>query len=295
MPPPYRVFQGLRSDRQWQRYSWTEINPADVQFQHDEPPLGSGAFSTVRLARWERSWVAVKIMNDSSCASPETIRILRGEVRVHERLHHDFITHLFGACTMKPKLWLVMEHARKGSLDQYLRRGRGALEPALQVAFLSDIASGMCFLHRRSILHRDLKSQNVLVFDQDRLKLCDFGLAKVTGGSVASAGVGRGTVAWMAPEVFDDGEATEKSDLYRCVSTTAIGMTSRQTPTCIGLPGVVSQTHRQFSGGNSSQNPSDWDFSRWNSDGTPFQHAILKSYMLERLLTWSVIRVTSVG
>lgn len=234
MFPSYRTFQGLRSDRQWQRYSWTEINPADVQFQDGTSPLGSGAFSTVKLARWEGTRVAVKMMNDSSCASPDTIRTLRGEVRVHERLHHEFITHLFGACTMKPNLWLVMEHARKGSLDQYLRRGSSDLDPALQVAFLSDIASGMCFLHRRRILHRDLKSQNVLVFDQDRLKLCDFGLAKVTGGSVASTGVGRGTVAWMAPEVLNNSVATENSDLYRWVKAAAMGMTkNRRKPTTV--------------------------------------------------------------
>lgn len=219
--------QSLQRDRGQQRYSWTEINPTDVKFVSEDESLGSGAFSIVRPARWKGASVAVKLMKDSNSASPDTIHDLRKEVRVHERLHHEFITHLYGACTMKPNLWLVMEYARNGSLHEYLHRSGKLLDYPLQIAFLLDIARGMYFLHDQGILHRDLKSSNVLVFDNDRLKLCDFGLAKLkegsmnTAGSVATRGFTtmtggiKGTVAWMAPEVLQGERATEKSDLYR--------------------------------------------------------------------------------
>lgn len=205
----------MQRDRRREHYSWTEIDPTDVAFR-DHEPLGSGAFSTVRLANWKGSSVAVKIMNDSNRASHDIVRALRAEVRVHESLHHEFITHLYGACTIKPNLWLVMEYARNGSLDQYLRASRRLLDDSLQVALLSDIANGMCFLHGRGVLHRDLKSHNVLVYDNSRLKLCDFGLAQVRqGNAVASNSGGKGTIGWMAPEVLKNEDATEKSDLYR--------------------------------------------------------------------------------
>lgn len=207
--------QALQEKSSWEAYGWTEVDPSDVTFYNSQKVLGSGASSRVQLARWKGSEVAVKIMHASDCPSLDTIRALRKEVRVHERLRHKFITQLYGACTLNPNLWLVMEYACNGSLDQWLRRSSKRPDYPLQVAFLSDIAKGMSFLHEEGILHRDLKSPNVLVFDNNRLKLCDFGLAKRKEGSLTSSGDVKGTIRWMAPEVLNNEKATEKSDIYR--------------------------------------------------------------------------------
>lgn len=92
-----------------------------------------------------------------------------------------------------------MELARAGSLEKYLRSSSEPLEHALQVAFLHDVARGMGFLHRKGILHRDLKSADVLSFANDRLKICDFVLSKIkTVSSSRSNAVG--TTQWMSPE-----------------------------------------------------------------------------------------------
>lgn len=135
---------------------------------------------------------------------------------MHCRLGYPFIVQLLAASTRGPKLCLVMELATGGSLSKFLRnRARERLDYALQVAFLHDIARGMNFLHDEGILHRDLKSANVLVFEHLRLKLCDFGLAKIQmeGSSVT----GLGTAQWMAPELLGGrGTSTEQSDVYRC-------------------------------------------------------------------------------
>lgn len=207
--------QTLQVENRREVYSWTEVDPSDVKFYDARKSLGFGASSMVKLARWKGSDVAVKIMHASDHHSFDTSRALRRELRVHERLRHKFITQLYGACTMNPNLWLVMEYACNGSLDKFLRGSRKSLDYSLKVAFLSDIANGMSFLHGEGILHRDLKSPNVLLFDNNRLKLCDFGLAKRKEGSLTTSGEIKGTFRWMAPELLNNEKATEKSDIYR--------------------------------------------------------------------------------
>lgn len=142
-------------------------------------------------------------------------RELRREAAVHQDLHYAFIVHLYGACTKGDDLGLVMELAPGGSLDKYLLKDSRPLGIALQVAFLYDIARGMNFLHEEGILHRDLKSANVLMFENSRLKLCDFGLAKVKEESSGLTGIG--TAQWMAPELLmlEQGSSSEQSDIYR--------------------------------------------------------------------------------
>lgn len=76
----------------------------------------------------------------------------------------------------------------------------------------------MKYLHNRDVLHRDLKSTNVLVFEKDHLKLCDFGLAKLRGNVESiTPHRGVGTVQWMSPEEFSEGSSTRQTDVYRLV------------------------------------------------------------------------------
>lgn len=210
--------QELRQDERTRllpSVGWVEID-ADAELEDMEgAPLGIGGFGTVRMARWRESVVAVKYLTSAS-GSRDLIRSLRKEITVHQRLRYDFVVNLYGASTVKPHLCLVMELSRKGSLQDLLRSSEKPLAHALQVAFLYDIARGMLFLHKSGILHRDLKSANVLVFDNHRLKLCDFGMAKVKGSSTTTvSSSGAGTVQWTSPEEFEGGSGTELTDVYR--------------------------------------------------------------------------------
>lgn len=166
-------------------------------------------------AKWNGSDVAVKHLKANGLRR-DTVRALRKEIRLHSSLHFDFVAQLYAASTIQPHLCLVIELARGGSLEAYLHEATEPLAPARQTAFLYDVARGMSFLHSKGILHRDLKSANVLMFPHDRLKLCDFGLSKIkTDISSRSTRGAVGTTKWMSPEEMNDSPATELTDVYR--------------------------------------------------------------------------------
>ncbi|CAM9331098.1 unnamed protein product [Ectocarpus fasciculatus] len=208
------VLKALRKDERSELTGWIEIDyNKDLDFD-GSALLGSGGSGEVRTAKWNGADVAVKHLLASGIQR-DSVRDLRKEIRLHSSLSFDFVAPLFAASTVAPHLCLVVELASGGSLQQYLHSGSDPLAHALQTAFLYDIARGMAFLHVKGILHRDLKSANVLMFANGRLKLCDFGLSKVkTDLSSRSTRGAVGTTQWMSPEEMDDSPANELTDVY---------------------------------------------------------------------------------
>jgi serine/threonine protein kinase len=109
-----------------------------------------------------------------------------------------------------------MEFVSKGSLYSLLHSSE-VISPSRKESIALDIAKGLAFLHMSKILHRDLKSLNVLIDEHYRAKLTDFGLSqvKVETSTLSSKAIISGTFAWMAPELFKRrAVSTEKSDVY---------------------------------------------------------------------------------
>eukprot|EP00903_Cladosiphon_okamuranus_P009162 g8755.t1 len=208
------VLKALRNDERAELKGWVEIDyDTDLDFE-GSTILGSGAFGEVRTAKWNGVDVAVKHLLVHGLHA-NTVRALRKEIRLHSSLNFVHVVQLYAASTVPPHLCLVIELAEGGSLQDYLYSTPEPLEHALQTAFLFDIASGMSFLHSKGILHRDLKSANVLMFANRRLKLCDFGLSKVKSESSSRSKRGAvGTAQWMSPEEMDESPSNELTDVY---------------------------------------------------------------------------------
>ncbi|KAI4300418.1 hypothetical protein L6164_033801 [Bauhinia variegata] len=179
--------------------------------------IGSGSFGTVHRAEWNGSDVAVKILMEQDFLAERFKEFLR-EVAIMKRLRHPNIVLFMGAVTQPPNLSIVTEYLSRGSLYRLLHKpgAREILDEKRRLSMAYDVAKGMNYLHKRNppIVHRDLKSPNLLVDKKYTVKVCDFGLSRLKANTFLSSKSAAGTPEWMAPEVLRDEPSNEKSDVY---------------------------------------------------------------------------------
>ncbi|KAG2403068.1 Serine/threonine-protein kinase [Vigna angularis] len=179
--------------------------------------IGSGSFGTVHRAEWNGSDVAVKILMEQDFHAERFQEFLR-EVTIMKRLRHPNIVLFMGAVTQPPNLSIVTEYLSRGSLYRLLHRSgaKEVLDERRRLSMAYDVAKGMNYLHKRNppIVHRDLKSPNLLVDKKYTVKVCDFGLSRLKANTFLSSKSAAGTPEWMAPEVLRDEPSNEKSDIY---------------------------------------------------------------------------------
>uniref|UniRef100_A0A8C0YP77 Mitogen-activated protein kinase kinase kinase n=1 Tax=Cyprinus carpio carpio TaxID=630221 RepID=A0A8C0YP77_CYPCA len=164
--------------------------------------LGSGAQGAVFLGKFRSEEVAIKKVREQK----ET------DIKHLRKLKHPNIISFKGVCTQAPCYCIIMEYCAQGQLYEVLRAGR-KITPRLLVDWASGIASGMNYLHIHKIIHRDLKSPNVLVTQNDNMKISDFGTSKELSDKSMKMSFA-GTVAWMAPEVIRNEPVSEKVDIW---------------------------------------------------------------------------------
>ncbi|GCC33990.1 hypothetical protein chiPu_0012463 [Chiloscyllium punctatum] len=187
-----------------------------------EEIIGVGGFGKVYKGTWGRDEVAVKAARqDPDEDISVTADNVRREARLFGMLRHPNIILLKGVCLKEPNLCLVMEYARGGALNRALA-GR-KVPPHVLVNWAVQIARGMNYLHNEaavSVIHRDLKSSNILILEKadgddltnKTLKITDFGLAREWHRTTKMSAAG--TYAWMAPEVIKLSLFSKSSDVW---------------------------------------------------------------------------------
>ncbi|XP_069802474.1 serine/threonine-protein kinase SIK2-like [Dendropsophus ebraccatus] len=179
--------------------------PLRVGFYDIEGTLGKGNFAVVKLARHRvtNTQVAIKIIDKTrlDCANLE--KIYR-EIQIMKRLRHPHIIRLYQVMETKDMIYIVTEYARNGELFDYLTaRGRLSEEEA-RTKFLH-ILSAVEYCHKQNIVHRDLKTENLLLSDNMNVKLADFGFGNFyMEGRPLSTWCG--SPPYAAPEVFQGKE-----------------------------------------------------------------------------------------
>jgi hypothetical protein len=174
--------------------------------------IGRGAFGEVLRAVYEGTDVAVKRM---SSVTQQAQSDFTREVSLLTKLRHPHVVLFMGAAVTPNELYIVMEYAGNGSLWGVLHsRKRDAATPARRLQWAAETAKGLSYLHSRSppIVHRDLKSGNLLLCEDWHIKVSDFGLARTKSADGARTLVG--TYAWMAPEVLEQRPYDERADVY---------------------------------------------------------------------------------
>ncbi|CDQ81288.1 unnamed protein product [Oncorhynchus mykiss] len=164
--------------------------------------VGSGAQGAVFLGKFHGEDVAVKKVRD----------IKETEIKHLRKLKHPNIITFKGICTQAPCYCILMEYCAQGQLYEVLRAGRN-ITPSLLIDWAMGIAGGMNYLHLHKIIHRDLKSPNMLITHDDLVKISDFGTSKELIDKSMKMSFA-GTVAWMAPEVIRNEPVSEKVDIW---------------------------------------------------------------------------------
>ncbi|KAG0257413.1 hypothetical protein DFQ27_005157 [Actinomortierella ambigua] len=175
--------------------------------------IGSGSFGTVYQGRWQTRRVAIKVVHVKHDAVNS--RVVRREIALLERLQHRHIIQFYGTASYNDNLVLIMDYAEGGSLQSAIVRHM--LDWPTRVRIAQEIARGLAYLHHEYIIHRDLKSANVLLTRHMEVKLVDFGLAdiKLLANSTDSISYQIGSIRWMAPELLSARPRySTKSDMY---------------------------------------------------------------------------------
>ena len=169
--------------------------------------IGGGAMGATYLAAWEGVGVAVKVASTGGGGMAGW----RAEVAALTRLRHPNIVRILGAAAAAPTYCLVLEYCDGGDVRQALNQ---PTPPGFFWSIAEGVATGMAYLHRKGVMHRDLKCSNVLLESNGLgVRITDFGLATHVEGRAAGA-VEVGTFRWMAPEIARREAYSTSADVY---------------------------------------------------------------------------------
>ncbi|MCP1413425.1 serine/threonine-protein kinase [Paenarthrobacter sp. A20] len=176
--------------------------------------LARGGMSTVYLAtdqRLERD-VALKVLHPHLANDPTFLERLSREAKAAASLSHPHIVGVLDQGEDGHIAYLVMEYVKGHTLRDILTE-QGALPPRLALALIDPVIEGLAAAHGSGLIHRDIKPENVLIADDGRIKVGDFGLARAVSANT-STGALIGTVAYLAPELVLGQPADARSDIY---------------------------------------------------------------------------------
>ena len=198
------------------RFTYHELRLATNDFA-EEGKLGEGGFGGVYrgLLRESNTEVAVKRI---SKASKQGKKEYTSEVKIISLLRHRNLVQLIGWCHKQGEFLLVYEYLANGSLDTHLFGGKLALPWTIRHKIALGLASALLYLHEeweQCVVHRDIKSSNVMLDSNFNAKLGDFGLARLVDHELSlHTAAFAGTMGYIAPECLETGKSSKESDVY---------------------------------------------------------------------------------
>ncbi|GJJ14060.1 hypothetical protein Clacol_008317 [Clathrus columnatus] len=184
-----------------------------------ENKIGWGLFSDVYKGTWRGKTVAIKVL-----ARTTPRKLFKNEIAIWASLNHPNVLRLLGASstTCDPPWFFVSPYMKNGTVEMFLRaknseKSRGRKVYPTPLRMMQEIAVGMTYLHRKGVLHGDLKANNVLIDDDFHCVISDFGQSKLRSEvyRLSQGNEGRGNLRWQAPEIMSGlSNLTPQADVY---------------------------------------------------------------------------------
>ncbi|MFD0142309.1 MULTISPECIES: Stk1 family PASTA domain-containing Ser/Thr kinase [unclassified Streptomyces] len=159
--------------------------------------------------------VALKVMHPALASDATFVERFIREAKSVARLSHPNVVGVFDQGADGAYVYLAMEYVAGCTLRDVLRE-RGALQPRAALDVLEPVLAALGAAHRAGFVHRDMKPENVLIGDDGRVKVADFGLVRAVGSATNTTGSVLGTVSYLAPEQIEHGTADTRADVYAC-------------------------------------------------------------------------------
>ncbi|KAE8702243.1 ACT-like protein tyrosine kinase family protein isoform 2 [Hibiscus syriacus] len=186
-----------------------EIDPRHLKFENK---VASGSYGDLYKGTYRSQEVAIKVLKPESI-NTDLQREFAQEIFIMRKVRHKNVVQLIGACTKPPNLYIVTEFMSGGSVYDYLHKQKGVFKLPSLLKVAIDVSKGMNYMHQNNIIHRDLKAPNLLMDENEVVKVADFGVARVKAQSgVMTAETG--TYRWMAPEVIEHKPYDHKADVF---------------------------------------------------------------------------------
>ncbi len=161
----------------------------------------------------EKDCVAIKLIQGDLVDDPEFEKRFRREIKITSDLHHPNILHVLDFGNKEGLLYIVMEYVKGVTLKKIVPEGGMSLDDFIKI--FRQILDAVYFAHQKGIVHRDLKPDNIMVTENNRIVVMDFGLARRQGASALTvSGTTFGTPVYMAPEQVQSGNQDERTDQY---------------------------------------------------------------------------------
>ncbi|MEU8468334.1 Stk1 family PASTA domain-containing Ser/Thr kinase [Streptomyces sp. NPDC029006] len=179
--------------------------------------VAAGGMATVYRAldtRLDRV-LALKVMHPALAADGSFVERFIREAKSVARLDHPNVVQVFDQGTDGSYVYLAMEYVAGCTLRDVLRE-RGAVQPRAALDVLEPVLAALGAAHRAGFVHRDMKPENVLIGDDGRVKVADFGLVRSVDTVTSTTGAVLGTVSYLAPEQIEQGTADPRVDVYAC-------------------------------------------------------------------------------
>ncbi|MGB6177074.1 MAG: protein kinase, partial [Methylocella sp.] len=158
---------------------------------------------------------AIKFLRPELASDPSWVDRFLAEAKSLGRLNHPNIATLYALPQEDDQVCMIMELVRGRTVEQIIEDRHGPLGTRESLAILAQVADGLSYAHEEGVIHRDIKPSNLMVTESGRVKIMDFGIARVRGSDrMTRVGSAVGTALYMSPEQFEGSEGDERSDIY---------------------------------------------------------------------------------